>query len=500
MMRLIGTVLIACLAVTIPTLPVQAASLQSELVSREEALTVANNWIALITHYEGNWGGAQTARVSGIQEFRRGARVLGHFCSVEPQGFVLISLRRELAPVRAYSAVSDLDPDSEQGMADVLKGRMEGILDFIEEQLGPLALVRGEDLERILKINYRRAWEELNNEAASFEKSLASRRVTDYQAGGELLWTFWGQDPPYNDDCPWMDCANSNGRAVVGCVATAGAQIMRYWSWPPQGEGSPYDDAYDWHNMPSGLTSFSRQVQIDAVAELCAEVADAVGTTYGCEDSTAYSDDMEAVYEQTYYYSTDCARRSRSDHDADEWFDYMKAQFNLNRPVLYSIPGHALVGDGWREVSLGGQLQKEYHMNYGDGTDAWYPLDEIEGGFPPSEYMLEDIYPVRALGDWVSGWYHPTPFPGNYVYFDRDASGTDATFDAGYYVQFLPEVTVTCTSASGGSIRFLGSSGSEAHTYLFTGGDPTRGIEIRGGHIYLYQDGSIKLYRQQSGL
>ena len=139
-------------------------------------------------------------------------------------------------------------------------------------------------------------------------------------------------------------------------------------------------------------------------------------------------------------------------------------------------------------------------MNYGDGTDAWYPLDEIEGGFPPSEYMLEDIYPVRALGDWVSGWYHPTPFPGNYVYFDRDASGTDATFDAGYYVQFLPEVTVTCTSASGGSIRFLGSSGSEEHTYLFTGGDPTRGIEIRGGHIYLYQDGSIKLYRQQSGL
>ena len=53
----------------------------------------------------------------------------------------------------------------------------------------------------------------------------------------------------------------------------------------------------------------------------------------------------------------------------------MKYEFNYNRPVMYFIPGHAIVGDGWREY--GDPLVREYHMNYGwtgTGSDAWYGL------------------------------------------------------------------------------------------------------------------------------
>lgn len=541
--RLITRILMACLAISSLALPVEAESPPSEIVTREEALTVANNWIALIIHLEGDWGGSEIAEVREIQEFKRGERVLGYFCSVKPQGFIVVSLRRELAPVKAYSAVSDLAPACDKGMVELLKGRMEGILDAIEEQLGPLASVPSQDLESILEINYRASWEELGVDAETFEESLKSRGVMDYQEGDVLLPTTWHQGEPYNAPCPMgntacADCCptdptqicNPTLPTLVGCVATAGAQIMNYWGWPPHGAGNPsytwdgdgscggnvggqtlsvtLNDTYDWAHMANVYnwdTWQNRwedeyghpltQAHLDAVAELSYEVGVAVAMDYGVCASGAWPSDMANAYEDSYFFSTDLNWQVRHEYSADDWFNLMKSQFNLNRPVQYFIPGHSIVSDGWK-VELG---QKQYHMNYGwgGGATAWYILDALPGGDTNEEYMLENIYPVRALGDWVSGWYNPSPFtPLNYIYFDRDAQGVDATFDVGHYVQFLSEVTVTCTSTSGGSIRFLGSSSSDDYTYLFTAGDRTRGIEIRGGHIYLYQNGSLKFHRK----
>ena len=58
-----------------------------------------------------------------------------------------------------------------------------------------------------------------------------------YTEGDVLLTSHWSQGHPYNSTCPgpWAldDCTAV--RCSVGCVATAGAQIMRYWNWPPSG-------------------------------------------------------------------------------------------------------------------------------------------------------------------------------------------------------------------------------------------------------------------------
>ena len=44
-----------------------------------------------------------------------------------------------------------------------------------------------------------------------------------------LILTRWNQTPYYNDLCP-MD-NNRNERTVTGCVATAMAQVLKYWEW-----------------------------------------------------------------------------------------------------------------------------------------------------------------------------------------------------------------------------------------------------------------------------
>ena len=50
----------------------------------------------------------------------------------------------------------------------------------------------------------------------------------------------WNQSSPYNDVCPSVPFAppNMDTNAVVGCVATAMAQVMNYWRWPNTGVGT----------------------------------------------------------------------------------------------------------------------------------------------------------------------------------------------------------------------------------------------------------------------
>jgi hypothetical protein len=50
------------------------------------------------------------------------------------------------------------------------------------------------------------------------------------------LTSAWDQGSPYNDQCPVVT-PGSDEHVVVGCVATAAAQIMKYWQWPPAPSG-----------------------------------------------------------------------------------------------------------------------------------------------------------------------------------------------------------------------------------------------------------------------
>ena len=112
----------------------------------------------------------------------------------------------------------------------------------------------------------------------SIKTSRTSKTAAEPDSMVLNLTSHWHQDSPYNNDCPDLGCTTtSNGRSVVGCVATAGAQIMYYWAWPPYGEGSPYSDTYDWPNMRDSVTTSSPAAQQAAVAELSHEVGLAVG-------------------------------------------------------------------------------------------------------------------------------------------------------------------------------------------------------------------------------
>ena len=105
--------------------------------------------------------------------------------------------------------------------------------------------------------------------------ALASPKSDDF-----LLTSTWEQGSGYNNYCPVM----SNGsRAVVGCIATAMAQIMRYHGYPSRGFGKKsylhtaygtlavnFDTSeYDYTLMPDKIRRSSTAAERDMVSRFC---------------------------------------------------------------------------------------------------------------------------------------------------------------------------------------------------------------------------------------
>jgi hypothetical protein len=503
-------------------------SVRAELTGEQEALTIARNYVSFILINEGNWGGSDSAEVVSIQEFERGDRTLGYFCGVQPRGFLVLSLHKELAPVKAYSGRCNLNPEAEEGLTDLIKDKMEGILDGVEEQLGR-PLKPDDQIGDLLDIDYRAVSDVLVSAAFDPEEYREPQRARsgagmNYQEGEVLLTSSWHQRPPYNDQCPdeedegcsecpcsWPAYGFFNDSARVGCVATAGAQVMYHWHWPPTGEG-PFDDSYDWANMcneyiydNAGWFNDENGVpvtwnQINAVAELCNEIGIAVDMDYGCDESGAYTADLLDAYDDYFHYNEgwiDC--RAFYDDPVD-WFNLLKSQLNVNRPVPYHVEEHAIVGDGWKEEWIGDDYYW-YHMNYGWGggipgdpnwpgypnSNTWFPLDELYWGGAGTEYIIGDVVPDGAIGGTLGLLYG-----GTVHYFDQDASGTDSTFLPGNGLQILKSgFLLVNTGGPTHAIMFYGEP--DHYIRFFLEGDlagKTR-ISIQGGGMAIHGGGQM---------
>lgn len=503
---------------------------RAEIALIDDVQNVAESWLRIIVQEKGHWSGSTHPQIAEIKELKRGNRILGYYVQVEPLGFMVVSIYMELAPIKVYSVMGAFDPDLETGLSGFTKDALTRVLDRLEDKLGSKRSAISEDIGDVLEINYRQAWTELSTSMGKDGgMSLDQIPLTNYKGGQVLLTTEWNQDPPYNDQCTlimlppcyWPRC-HYNQNAYVGCVALAGAQTMRFWNWPPYGRNSPYNVFFDWPNMPetlkidtvspkTPLTCTPPQVKVDAVAQLCALVGDAVSSDYGCDSTGAQTYDLVDAFEDEFHYSdnADVIRRFTFPYpepiSQEDWFEYLKSELNQNRPVPYRIPGHAIVADGWKETGTEPSTLRYYHMNWGHGEAAkhdgswkncWYALDAIYGSDPDDEYMLINIVPENAVGSSMAGHYSRLSFP--YRYFDQDTSGSNATFGSGQMLQTLEGVRITGTDTTGYYVRFMGSLSSPTKIYI--GGDPSKGIRIQGtasrfGSIRLSNGGSISLSR-----
>ncbi len=210
-----------------------------------------------------------------------------------------------------------------------------------------------------------------------------------------LCKSLWGQDYPFNADCPRVD----GRRSVTGCVATAQAQLMYYYKWPLVGQGSHSytppaigkelsvdfsQSHYDWANMQADYRVVSgvndnngyKKTEIDAVAKLMYDVGVATEMKYGADGSSSYLNLV--VYSLKHYFGYEAEAFSRSAFQGSGFVDKIKEELDADRPVLFSATldgsssGHAWVVDGYDENGY-------FHCNWGWAGDGngYFALDAM---------------------------------------------------------------------------------------------------------------------------
>jgi hypothetical protein len=314
----------------------------------------------------------------------------------------------------------------EDGFAGLLKDALQAKRTLVREALDPGAPAEWQPVRDEIE-NFRQMWAGYSADFTTFTQAVEAfnvQRVPSERRGrhstddiNPLLTTSWHQNSPYNESCPMGD----GGRTVVGCGATAMAQIMAYWKYPSSGSGSrsytwngdqscggstpsqtlsaTFSDTYDWPNILNSYGGGEAPVYRDAVSELCYEAGIAVRMDYGYCGSSCYFSNVGSAFPTYFRYSNEIDAESRSSYGtADAWFAMLQAELNLYRPMFYYIYSHFIVCDGWR---ISGN--NEIHMNYGWGGSAtsWYTLDNLYcGGLPcntQADRCLRQIHPSTTF-------------------------------------------------------------------------------------------------------
>ena len=252
----------------------------------------------------------------------------------------------------------------------------------------------------------KKMWDDLKNEVPDTAKSIT---VVE-----PLLTTTWNQNYPYNYFCP-ADVNAPDGRVYAGCLATAMAQVMKYWNYPETGEGSySYthynygtltanfgETTYNWDLMPDYITYDSPQENIDAVATLIYHCGISVDMDYGPYGSSAYYYKVPNVLKTFFKYSSATTLESKTEYSDEGWIAMLKSELDEGRPLYYcgnnENNGHAFVCDGYRSDDY-------FHINWGWSgylDDYW-----AMGALNPDPYtfnlwnmavrFLEPIYDLPA--------------------------------------------------------------------------------------------------------
>lgn len=238
-------------------------------------------------------------------------------------------------------------------------------------------------------------------------KKLMSPNTISSAGVQPLVQTTWNQSPNYNAMCP--------GGSVTGCVATAMAQIMRYWNYPATGQGSSsynsnygplavnYGAAtYNWANMPLAISGNNNDV---ALINYHAGVS--VEMDYSPSGSGAWvcSFDNPVCAQNSYvnYFRYDPSTIQGLDRGMftdQQWEQALVNDLDNGWPIQYvgwdpAEGGHTWICDGYDQ-------NMNFHMNWGWGGagNGWYTINSMNPvgmDFSQGHEAVTGIVPMSSV-------------------------------------------------------------------------------------------------------
>ncbi|MBF0559190.1 MAG: C10 family peptidase [Nitrospirae bacterium] len=486
-------------------------------VSESTALQVAQNLLKSHIAVHGEWNGSTNPTVGNIDVVTYQNMSIAYQVNINPTGHMLVAYYDDFSPVLFYSPSSDFDPskvDDPNAIESWLMPEIYGHVNMLVNGVMPQAtgnhaihaLSTADKYSGDSGMKIANAWQMLGQ--VNFTPAKSSVHALALTAGatnstvGPLLHTTWNQGmvlPTSYTNYPYgineMFIYNlytpsgpaENGylactHTFTGCVATAMAQVMKYWNWPDSGVGSNsyqwkgttlsanFAHSYDWANMPNILIGENDSTQqLDAIDRLMSDVGIAIKMNYACAGSGAWPADAVTAFYTNFKYAQP-QLIDRKDYAASAWVSTIENELNAStpRPIMFTIyttgyAGHEVVIDGYQKETTG---TDQVHINYGWGghDDGYYDItnnwvadytwtingQELVIGIQPTTYTL-------TVANFGSGS----------VTADKGSLTASGTTETGTYYGGT-KVTLTATPAAGDTFTGWGGACSGTGTCVLS--------------------------------
>jgi Peptidase C10 family/Spi protease inhibitor len=349
--------IVSCETEKIGKLDTTIETKSKNFVSKELAVTVANNFLQKINEDKNNQTNRLVVEKTILEtltfETMNDENAFYAVNYIEG-GFVVVSADNRVSPIRAYS--------DEGAFSENIAEMPDPVVTWLEEEKKVIETLQTSVEAPKAAIQYE--WNYLLNVIGNpgvCQNILIQK--------GPLLKTRWGQWSGYNNLIPF-NCSNTSGKVPTGCVATAMAQVMKFHEYPTN---------YNWSTMPNNFGTTSTQW-------LMWDIGVNIGMNYTCDGSGAQSYNIPSTFINTFGYSNSIFGVYNPDIAVN--------QLTVNKPIILAggrrrggvyfpwndyVNGHAWVCDGYKLLILRAPQPngtcfnwgfRFLHMNWGWGDNV----------------------------------------------------------------------------------------------------------------------------------
>jgi hypothetical protein len=424
-------------------------------------------------------------QVKRMETFGDGQGVpLYYIAYLDPEGFVIVAADDLIEPIIGFAPDGRYDPSADNPLGALVSSDLPGRVAKARSVRGVQALGQSQAAQT--------KWARLIGiEQGGGNATLGITSVSDVRVA-PFVKSLWDQateggNACYNYYVPPAAEGTANNYPC-GCVATAMAQLMRFWQYPKVGVGAKAftikvsgvsqsrnlrggdgaGGAYVWSNMSLTNGSATTLAQRQAIGALCHDAGVSVGMDYDASGSSSDTLAAKTALVSTFKYANAVKGYNSSGNIGAGLNGMINPNLDAACPVVLGITGtpggHAIICDGY-----GYTLSTLYHhlnLGWGGSNNAWYNLPTIDtyaGTFTSTYKCIYNVW-TNGSGEIISGRVADSsgiPLAGVAVSATRSGGGSyAATSDARGIYAFarVPSASQYVVSATKAGYSFSAQS------------------------------------------
>ena len=446
-------------------------------VTSNGATKAVRGWLKADARPFGKAMGGSIRRVETFND--QTSNALYYVVYLAPAGFVIVPADDSVEPIIAFADKGQFNPSLSNPLGALVSADLPGRV--------AQARAMKTAAHRAMSLRATGQWQkyqQLSEGSAGGTNGPANALLLSDVRVAPLLQSQWDQQEAGGTGSGGPACYNyytppyasgSQNNYVCGCVATAMAQVMRFYQYPttsvgtgsysykitdvptsgPLRGGDGSGGAYVWANMPLVADYNTSVTQCQQIGNLIHDAGLTVGMNYNSGNGGSSSADTLApkvAFMNTFHYGNAVKGFNNANTIMAGIVGMANPNLDAGYPVMLGISGtpggHSVVCDGYGYIYS--TLYHHLNMGWSGQNNAWYALpiiDTASGAFNLINACVYNIF-TNGSGEIISGRIVTDlgyPIPNVTVTATRSGGGTYTTVTRANGIYALPSIPSSST-------------------------------------------------------